>query len=67
MKTRKSIATILILAALAAGLDHGTRWWQRRLGARVRAANVLDQPRRDVVGYPLPGRSFHASVELSWP
>lgn len=30
MKTRKTIATILILAALAAGLDHGTRWWQRR-------------------------------------
>jgi iron complex outermembrane receptor protein len=47
-------------------LELTTLWWRRRLGVRARGANVLDQPRRDVVGFPLPGRAFFASAELSW-
>jgi iron complex outermembrane receptor protein len=30
---------------------------------RVRAQNLLDETRFDVVGYPLPGRAFYASLE----
>ena len=48
-------------------VDLGTRWWRRRVGVRVRAANVLDQRRSDTVGYPLPGRSFFASLDLAGP
>jgi iron complex outermembrane receptor protein len=48
-------------------LEVSALWWQRRLGLRGRAANVLDQVRSDVIGFPLPGRSFFFSLELSWP
>ena len=33
---------------------------------RLRATDLLDTPRFDVVGYPLPGRSAFASLEESW-
>jgi iron complex outermembrane receptor protein len=33
---------------------------------RVRASDLLDTPRFDVVGYPLPGRSVFASLEETW-
>jgi iron complex outermembrane receptor protein len=36
------------------------------LDARLRVANVFDVPRFDLVGYPLPGRSVHASLEVPW-
>lgn len=42
-------------------------FWQRRIGLRGRAANLLDQVRTDVVGYPLPGRSFFLSMEILYP
>jgi vitamin B12 transporter len=35
--------------------------------ARLRVANVFDAPSFDIVGYPLPGRSVHASLEAWWP
>jgi vitamin B12 transporter len=34
--------------------------------ARVRVANVLNELRFDVVGFPLPGRSAFASLEVMW-
>ena len=34
--------------------------------ARLRLANVLDQPRFDLVGFPLPGRAVYAAMELQW-
>lgn len=37
-----------------------------RVRARVRLANVLDEPRFDLVGYPLPGRAVYAAMELRW-
>lgn len=58
---------VVLAAQGSLDLDLDTRWWGRRLGARLRAANVLDQARRDVVGYPLPGRSLHLSADLTWP
>ncbi|MCU0656506.1 MAG: TonB-dependent receptor [Polyangiaceae bacterium] len=48
-------------------LDLAVAAWHRRLLARGRVVNVLDQVRSDVVGFPLPGRSFSASLELAWP
>lgn len=33
---------------------------------RVRATNLLDTARYDVVGFPLPGRSAFASLEVTW-
>ncbi len=38
-----------------------------RVGLRARATNLLAQSRFDVIGYPLPGRSLAASLELTWP
>jgi iron complex outermembrane receptor protein len=37
-----------------------------RVSTRARLANVLDQRRFDVVGFPLPGRSVFVSVEATW-
>jgi iron complex outermembrane receptor protein len=34
--------------------------------ARVRVANVLNEVRFDVVGFPLPGRSAFVSLEVMW-
>ena len=36
------------------------------LALRVRAANVLDQTRFDLIGYPLPGRSLYIAMESKW-
>jgi iron complex outermembrane receptor protein len=36
------------------------------LAVRGRVANLLDQRSFDLVGYPLPGRSYHALVEGRW-
>ncbi len=33
---------------------------------RVRASDLLDTPRFDVVGFPLPGRSLFVSLEETW-
>jgi iron complex outermembrane receptor protein len=38
-------------------------FFQRRLGIRIAVANVFDARRLDVIGFPLPGRSVHATVE----
>jgi hypothetical protein len=40
---------------------------RRTVTARMRVANVFDPPSFDIVGYPLPGRSVHASLEAWWP
>jgi iron complex outermembrane receptor protein len=36
------------------------------LALRGRIANVLDQARTDLVGYPLPGRAAYAALEARW-
>ena len=37
------------------------------LTLRFRVTNLLDDAATDLVGYPLPGRAFHASLEAVWP
>jgi vitamin B12 transporter len=37
-----------------------------RLSLRGRLANVLDQTRTDLVGYPLPGRAANVALEARW-
>lgn len=39
---------------------------QEQLTTRLRWANVLDNRRFDVVGFPLPGRSVFWSMEATW-
>lgn len=41
-------------------------WVGEHLALRLRLANLFDQRRTDVVGYPLPGRSAHMGVEATW-
>ncbi len=38
----------------------------RHFTVRLRATDLLDTPRYDVVGFPLPGRSAFASLEEAW-
>jgi vitamin B12 transporter len=40
--------------------------WGDRLSLRGRLANVLDQTRTDLVGYPLPGRAANVALEAKW-
>jgi vitamin B12 transporter len=35
------------------------------LALRLAVSNVGDEPRQDVVGFPLPGRALHAGLEVS--
>lgn len=37
-----------------------------RVAWRLRAANLLDQTRFDLVGYPLPGRAAYLALEARW-
>lgn len=49
------------------GVTGAASWLSGRVVTRVRLANVLDAQRFDIVGYPLPGRSVYASLELHAP
>jgi vitamin B12 transporter len=58
---------IVIPEQTTLGLTGAARWLSGVLVTRLRLANVLDAPRFDVVGYPLPGRSVYASLEVHAP
>lgn len=47
-------------------LEASALFFRRRLAVRLSVKNVTDAPHFDVIGYPLPGRSVHASVEAWW-
>ncbi len=47
-------------------LEASALFLRRRLAARFVVKNVTDARHFDVVGYPLPGRSVHASLEAWW-
>lgn len=49
------------------GLGAAVSFWSGAVISRLRVANLLDSARFDVVGYPLPGRSVYASLELHSP
>jgi iron complex outermembrane receptor protein len=57
----------LIPAQGSLDLELEARLSADRIGLRARATNLLAQSRFDVIGYPLPGRSLAASLELTWP
>lgn len=38
--------------------------FDEHLSVRARVANILDQPRFDLIGYPLPGRAAYLSTEI---
>ncbi len=46
------------------GVTAAGSWLAGGIVTRVRLANVLDTQRFDIVGYPLPGRSVYASLEV---
>ena len=49
------------------GVTGAATWLGGVLVTRLRLANATDTQRFDVVGYPLPGRSFYASLEVHTP
>jgi iron complex outermembrane receptor protein len=46
-------------------LDAALQGFEGKVWLRGRVTDVLDTPRYDVVGFPLPGRSFFVSLELN--
>jgi iron complex outermembrane receptor protein len=48
------------------GADASVMALEQKLTLRFAVDNLLDRPQTDVVGYPLPGRAWHASAELWW-
>jgi len=48
------------------GFDAAAELLQRRLGLHASVENVTNAEQVDIVGYPLPGRSYHASAEYWW-
>jgi vitamin B12 transporter len=47
-------------------VDLVASFWGDSIVSRFRVANVFDVESFDVVGYPLPGRSVHGSLEAWW-
>jgi vitamin B12 transporter len=58
---------IVIPEQATLGLTGAATWLSGVLITRLRLANVLDAARFDIVGYPLPGRSVYASLEVHSP
>ncbi len=58
----RALARTLVGAGLEWSLRPGDR--RRRLVCTVAAVNLTDNEVYDVEGYPLPGRSLHATVEV---
>lgn len=58
---------IVIPEQTTLGVSGAASWWSGALVTRARLANALDSERFDVVGYPLPGRSFFVSAEVRSP
>ena len=55
---------IVIPEQTSVGLTGSATWLSGVLVTRLRVANVTDAQRFDIVGYPLPGRSVYASLEV---
>jgi vitamin B12 transporter len=58
---------IVIPEQTTLGVTGAASWLAGVVVTRVRLANVLDAQRFDIVGYPLPGRSVYASLEVHAP
>jgi vitamin B12 transporter len=57
---------VIIPEQYSFGLDASALFWSRRLALRAALDDLFDARLLDSVGYPLPGRSYHASAELWW-
>jgi iron complex outermembrane receptor protein len=57
---------IVIDEQFVTDLTAGVLGFERRIALRARLENVFDVAQFDTVGYPLPGRSFFASLEFSY-
>ena len=58
---------IVIPEQTTLGVTGAASWLTGVVVTRLRLANVLDAQRFDIVGYPLPGRSVYASLEVHTP
>jgi iron complex outermembrane receptor protein len=47
------------------GLDASAFIFRRRVAARASITNLLDVTSGDLLGFPLPGRAYHASLAIS--
>ncbi len=47
-------------------LEGDVTFFDGLLTVRGRVADLLNAARTDIIGYPLPGRSFYAGVEATW-
>ncbi len=56
----------VIPAQRSLDVEASTLHIDRHVEVRMRVANALDAKRYDVVGFPLPGRSYFWSAELKW-
>ena len=57
---------VVIPAQTLVDLEARAWFWDKRITAMARLANLFDEDTRDVIYYPLPPRSVHGSVELAW-
>lgn len=58
--------TVVLPAQGSLDLDGELELLASRLALRGRLANLLDQPRFDFIGYPLPGRAGYLTLEARW-
>ena len=58
---------VVIPAQTSLDLEASVSFASKRFVLRGRVANVLDQARFDLVGYPLPGRAAYLSFEIVGP
>jgi iron complex outermembrane receptor protein len=65
-RTADRAGLVIIPAQGALDVDLEVAMFDEHLIARIRVANVLDQPRTDLVGYPLPSRAAYAALEARW-
>jgi vitamin B12 transporter len=57
---------IVLDAQTSFDLDLTVLLLSERIALRAAAENVFDARRFDVLGFPLPGRSYHAAAEAWW-
>jgi iron complex outermembrane receptor protein len=65
-RTADRAGLVIIPAQGFLDVDVEVAMFGEHLFARLRIANVLDQLRTDLVGYPLPSRAAYAALEARW-
>lgn len=65
-ESQRAMGVAYLPAQSSLDLDFALLALLRYTDFRVRVANLFGVPRYDLVGYPLPGRSVHSSLEVKW-